>query len=447
MKRWLLFLALLMALSACQPTPPAPTETAPPPTVTLTPTETALPSTATPTLPRPSQTPDQFDIWNLWTQGTRLRGANIYQRRVYPGLDGDTFMGIRPMGPPYTQEDFIALAEAGANYVNISTAGLYPVQPPYVLDEEILAQLDELVAMAAQADLFVVLSVRSGPGRSEFSILRDGAGVWFDEDYLVESVWEDPAARAAWADMWREIAAHFGGSQIVVGYDLMVEPNANDILGIYDPEEFYATYGGSGYDWNSWYPDLVAAIRSVDSRTPILVGGLGYSAVPWLAYLKPVDDARMVYTVHQYAPFVYTHQEAESGLPNTYPGRFDADWDGSQDVVNRQWLAQYLSALDDFSARYNVPVAVNECGVMRWEPGAADFMRDQLDILEAQGRNYAVWMWYAYWPPLANPDGDHDFNFRLGPQPDNFDEQPNQLFDVYRAFWSRNQVRPFQFLP
>jgi hypothetical protein len=37
---------------------------------------------------------------SLWTDGTRLRRANVYQRRVYPELGGDEFVGADPVGPP-----------------------------------------------------------------------------------------------------------------------------------------------------------------------------------------------------------------------------------------------------------------------------------------------------------------------------------------------------------
>jgi hypothetical protein len=71
----------------------------------------------------------------------------------------------------------------------------------------------------------------------------------------------------------------------VIGYDLMVEPNGNDVgsdvindrLGIFDPAEFYATYGGSSYDWNALYPSITSAIRTgpdADTTTPILIGAM-----------------------------------------------------------------------------------------------------------------------------------------------------------------------------
>ena len=102
-----------------------------------------------------------------------VRGANIYQRRVFPEMDGTEFYGPGPFGPPYTQADLDRLSDLGANYVNISTAGLFTVQPPYELDEEALASLDGLLEMVAAADMFAVITFRTGPGRSEFAIIGD----------------------------------------------------------------------------------------------------------------------------------------------------------------------------------------------------------------------------------------------------------------------------------
>ena len=98
---------------------PSPTPTATP---TLTPTLTpSLPPSNTPTV-TPTE-PVGFDKWSLWSGETQLRGANIFQRRVYPELDYD-WLGPNPLGPPFTQEDFNQLASLGCNYVNISHPGL-----------------------------------------------------------------------------------------------------------------------------------------------------------------------------------------------------------------------------------------------------------------------------------------------------------------------------------
>ena len=396
---------------------------------------------------------NSFDKWALWTGPTQLRGANIYQRRVYPELDGPEFMGPGPVGPPYTQEDFDRLAALGANYVNISHPGLFTETPPYTLDQDIQANLDDLLAMAEQAGLFVVITFRTGPGRSEFWAFwgedteSDPDEGWFDPSYYNNRVWGDQAAQDGWVAMWRYTAQRYRDNPVVIGYDLMCEPNSNEVgsyplgdpLDIWDPDEFYDQYGGTLYDWNQLYPRIVAAIRQVDPNTPILVGGMGYSAADWLPYLEPTDDPRTVYTVHQYEPFVYTHQEPPD-LVNTYPGVFDADWDGEDDQVDRAWLDELLSTIDEFVAAHSVPVAVNEFGLMRWEPGAATFMDDQMDLLEQRGVNYALWLWECSWEPYVTEVDE--FNFRHGPDPNNHADVESDLMDVIVGHWMQNEIFP-----
>ena len=384
--------------------------------------------------------------WALWAGTTQLRGANIYQRRVYPELDGSEFMGPGPVGPPYTQADFDALAAMGANFVNISHPGLFTENPPYSLDRDIQGNLDDLLAMSAQARLFAVISFRTGPGRAEFSVCCLGDD-WFDDSYLNDSMWQDQAAQDGWVTMWRTTTQRYKDNPIVVGYDLMVEPNSNEVgsdaiddpLDIWDPEEFYAQYGGTLYDWNQLYPRITAGIRAVDANTPILIGGMGYSGVEWLPYLEPTGDPRTVYTVHQYEPFVYTHQEPPHTRP--YPGVFDTDWDGEDDQFNRAWLENLLSTVDTFTATHNAPVAVNEFGVMRWEPGADDFMDDQMDLFEQRGMNHALWVWDPAWEPWA--EEVDAFNFRHGPDPDNHADVPSSdLMDAIIKYWGRITIRP-----
>ena len=395
--------------------------------------------------------------WSLWSEGVKLRGANVYQRRVYPALDGSDFLGPGPVGPPYTQEDFDRLAAMGANYVNISHPGLFTETPPYTVDLDVQANLDRLLDMAAKADLFAVITFRTGPGRSEFwafwgeDTASDPENGWFDPSYYDNRVWGDRAAQDAWVEMWRYTALRYRNNPVVVGYDLMCEPNANEVgsypsgdpLDIWDPAEFYASYGGTLYDWNQLYPRIVAAIRQVDPDTPILIGGMGHSAVEWLPYLKPLTYTHLVYTVHQYEPYVYTHQEPPT-LTLGYPGTFDADYDGEPEQVNRSWLDGLLSTADAFAVEHEAVLAVNEFGAMRWEPGADVFLGDQMDLFEERGWNYALWLWESSWEPYATEVDA--FNFRHGPDPENHrDVASSKLLSAISAHWGHNRVRPSSF--
>ncbi len=382
--------------------------------------------------------------WALWVNGPHLRGANIWQAIVVPELDGLEFKGPGPVGPPFSQEDFDRLAALGANYVSISGPGLFTETPPYTVDPGVQAHLDNLLAMIANADMFATIGFRTGPGRSEFSLCC-GGDPYFD-GYFNDSVWEDQAAQDAWVEMWRYTAARYRDNPVVAGYKLMVEPNAAGVLlDLYDADEFYADYAGTLYDWNQLYPRIVAGIREVDANTPILVGGMNWSRVAWLPYLQPTADPRTVYVVHQYEPQdQYTHQEP--GAENPYPGVFDTDDDGEDDQFDRAWLDNLFSTVDRFAATHGVPLAVDEYGINRWVPGAAQFMDDQMALFEQRGMNYALWEWQTSWEPFAQDV--HDMDFRLGPDPDNHtDATPNDLMDVILEYWGHNTVRPSSLAP
>ncbi|MBN2306126.1 MAG: cellulase family glycosylhydrolase [Anaerolineae bacterium] len=393
-----------------------------------------LDAAAGPLAPEPyGNVPDvaAYDKFVLWTGPTQLRGANVWQRVVFPAFDGPEYLGQGHVGPPYTQDDFNRLAALGANYVNISGPGLFTLNPPYVVDEGVQANLDRLLDMIARADMFAVISARTGPGRSEFVFWGDDFTEWADPALLVDHLWTDQAAQDAWAEMWRYTADRYRDNPVVVGYDLLVEPaSAGRLLGIWEPVDFYPAYAGTLYDWNQFYPRVVDAIREVDPDTPVLVGALGWSGVRWLPALQPVDDPRVVYMVHQYEPQdQYTHQW-ETPAVNTYPGRFDLTWDGVPDDFNRAWLDGFLSPINEFKARYGVPVGVNEYGVLRWVPNAADFIRDEMELFEARDLNHALWMFFPSWPPYLSGE---DFGFEHG---------PDDLLAVIRANWDQNTVRP-----
>lgn len=391
---------------------------------------------------RPSAGTD-LDKWSLWTTGTQLRGANLWQRIVVPEVDGPEFLGQGYIGPPVELSDFEALAALGANVINLSHPGLFTERPPYVLDEQAQDHLDRLIGMAEQADLFVVLTFRTGPGRSDFTFYRDGAGDWFDPELLIESVWTEAEAQQAWAEMWGYTAERYRDSPVVVGYDLMCEPNSEGVvLDVYDPELFYPEHAGSLLDWNQFYPSVVDAIRDADAETPILVSAQGWGSVRWLPSLVPVEDGRTVYMVHQYEPQGdYTHQGPQG--QNAYPGEFDLTWDGEPDRFDRAWLEGYLSTIATFQQEHGVPVSVNEFGVERWVPGAAEFLADEIELFESLGMNHSLWAWDPAWEPWTS--SVNGMNYLYGPDPANTSPVDNDLLEVITGYWARNTLRPSAF--
>jgi hypothetical protein len=86
-----------------------------------------------------------------------------------------------------------------------------------VLEEEVLGELKRLVKRYREANLFVVVSFRTGPGRNE-SVFGG------ETEPAVTDLWTSEPARKAWVEMWKRASAELRGESNVVGYDLMVEP-------------------------------------------------------------------------------------------------------------------------------------------------------------------------------------------------------------------------------
>jgi aryl-phospho-beta-D-glucosidase BglC (GH1 family) len=303
------------------------------------------------------------------------------------------------------------------------------------VDDDAQANLDRLIAMAAKADLFAVINGRSGPGRSEFDLIGRG---WLAPKYINDAVWSDAAAQDAWAAMWQYTADRYKDNPTVIGYELMCEPDATFVLNVFDQDEFTQKYGGTTYDWNTLYPKLTAAIRAVDTQTPILVGAESYSNVSWLPHLVPSDDPRTVYTVHFYNPMTYTHQAEPRTL--SYPGMMPTDDGGPPQMVDGGWLLAQLQPVRDFAAAHGAPVAITEFGVYRFQPGAATYLADVLAALENSGVNHTLWLWSSSWGPQADVD---EFDLKHGTDPANHAAVPgNELVQAVQAVWARNVVRP-----
>ena len=259
-------------------------------------------------------------------------------------------------------------------------------------------------------------------------------------------MWEDEEAQDAWVEMWRYTASRYADHPIVVGYDLMCEPHPGGIREIWEPEEFFDRYQDTTLDWNQLYPRLTQAIREVDTETPILIGGMGWSSLRWLPYIESTGDPKTVYTFHQYEPQTqYTHQDNPL-LMNSYPGRFDLNWDGVPDDFNKDWLTSYLQISQEFKISRKVPLAVNEYGIVRWIPGGALFLDDQLALFEEFGFNHAIWIWDPAWEPWTEEVNAMNYRFGTNPRSES-EDLPNPLMDVLERYWSLNTIRPSNYYP
>lgn len=338
--------------------------------------------------------PQLHDEWDLWRQGTCLRGANAWSKRQPAGQ-----VESRSVYPRFERSDFTRLRQWGANLVVLSHPGPYRElpepgrpNPVYLPDAVIRSNLEHLIDAAGAEGLYVVVAFRTGPGRNEAAILDTIE----DSFPPLRVVWEDgekgDSARAGWVAMWSSAAQWLREKRQVVGYELMVEPEV--------PES-------ASWRWNELAARLIAAIREHDRATPILIGGVDWSSPCALSSVAKFEDPRVVYTIHQYMPEAYVRCCTNS----------------------QGWSSAALERLYAFAAGAAAdrerPLVVTEFGVFNSARGADSFLSAQVARIERAGANHALWDWQ----PSRTVAPDMDLR-----------RAPARLRNTVQSIWRRNAV-------
>ncbi|MHC4444243.1 MAG: cellulase family glycosylhydrolase [Planctomycetota bacterium] len=359
------------------------------------------------------------DKWELWSSGqTLLRGADLHPCTV---TNTENFT----CATPTTKQDVQALRNMGANLINASYPGLYNEQPPYDVNTTAQQYMDDLINWAEEIGIYVVIHVRTGPGRNAEAITNTtGNPLW--------TVWTDQAAHDAWIAMWRYMAQRYSNSPVVIGYHLMVEPHVNSWLdpqATLTPQAFNQQHAGTLGDWNNFAAQITAAIRQVDTQTPIIINSLQWANASWFPALVPTSDARTVYSVHPYDPDIYTAQE--DNAPVSYPSTVEGT------NFNRDWLVNNLQPVLNFAQQHNVPIYVGEHGLFRWVSNGAAFISDLTGLFEQYGWNYAYYVW------RGDETDFNGYNIEYGSDRNNTNPIPNNpLQAAFTAHWSKNTNFP-----
>jgi hypothetical protein len=360
-----------------------------------------------------------------------LRGAVIAQRRRRASVDGPAggFGGGEAALPEYKRGDFDALARAGANLVVMSFPELWGVTPPYRRDAAMVDLLGRQMDMARAAGLHVVVALRSGPGRSDFIFHREDAGSWFPKELIVDRIWIDREAQAAWAEMCADTARLVAGRREIAGLNLMVEPDPNvsglDQTGqrmeVYEPAQ-YARRVGRLSDWKRIAADCAQAARAAAPNLPLLISPAGFARTEYLSAMDapPVDIC--VWCVHDYTPWDYTHADRKAK-----PG-----------AAKRSGFGGLIDAVRPKTA----PVFLGEFGAARWAAKTPDYFRDAITQCERRGVNWAAFRWPT--SDTAYEQKDDMFNVLWGGQEDRFAPGPDAAIGALRGGWKQNVRRLFR---
>jgi len=255
-----------------------------------------------------------------------------------------------------------------------------------------LERLRAVLADADAAGLRVVLTLLSLPGARwrQHANGEDDGRLWQDETYRSQAI-----------AFGSELAASLRDQRAVVGYDILNEPHpARALAGLDDPEaaeyeRWWADAVDTSADLNAFYADVVAAIRSVDAATPIVLEAPAHAARAGMRYLRPVEDERVLYSFHFYEPWLYTTRRVNRDRYR-YPERMPVGWHAGVEPWPRDRIAERMQVVADWAAEHDVPatrIFVGEFGVSRSVTGAAEYLADVIDAAEARTWHWAFYSW------------------------------------------------------
>jgi endoglucanase len=268
---------------------------------------------------------------------------------------------------PFREEDFRWIADWGFDFARLPLSyhcwsGL---ERWHEMDELVLAQLDDAVALGQRTGVHVCLNLHRAPGYC-VNPPSEPRNLWKDEDAL-----------EAFIVQWQAFARRYRGipsSQL--SFDLVNEPPA--------PCE-----GMSRADHERVMRAAVAAIRAADPERLIILDGLAWGTDP----LPELADLGVAQSCRAYAPFGISHYQApwvkgENFPPPAWPGGWnwdDAPWD-------RARLEAHYQPWADLAAR-GVGIHCGEGGAYLHTPHdiMLRWLRDVLEILTSLNIGLALW--------------------------------------------------------
>ena len=253
-----------------------------------------------------------------------------------------------------------------------------------------------------------------------------------------DEFWNQTGLKGNFIRMWEAIALALSDdvyNDAVWGYDLFNEPQIN--------------WSAAPQQWISMSPDIIAAIRAIDKDVWIVYQPGGNTST--FNTLQPLEDSRVVYSVHFYAPHSFTHQGIETAYSSATMTRGEAMEQINKQypgIINgRYWDKQVLEAnlrpFSDFVEKHQVPGYIGEFSVVTWAPvtSSVAWLTDAIQIFEEH--NFS-WCYHAFreWQgwSLEQPEGAEAFWFQRESIPAPATEETERGKVVKAALGRNNQT-------
>lgn len=240
-----------------------------------------------------------------------------------------------------TEQDLDHLKELYFNTARLPISYYNLVDEEGKLRTDTLATLDWFVEECGKRDIYVILDLHAAPGSQNG---RDHSG-----DKSGAILFTDEASQNLTVSIWEQLAEHYKGNPIIAGYDLLNEPEGNDI------------------ERNPWgkvqlpfFDRLYKAIRAIDPDHVIILNAI------WEPTNMPDPSqygwANVMYEYHYYC------------------------WDGTDNAgAQRTFTDSKVSK--NTSAGFNVPVLVGEFTLF----DKLNSWKYALEVYEENGWSWTTW--------------------------------------------------------
>ena len=194
------------------------------------------------------------------------------------------------------------------------------------LDETFMKQIDSYISEALDQHLTIILDLHHFT-----EIMEDPAG---NQNRLIA--------------IWEQLARRYRDYPETLVFEILNEPQKN-----LDSDT-----------WNNILAKAVKAIRKIDDRHFLIVGGSEYYSIDSLSSLKLPDDDRLIVSIHYYEPNEVTFQG------NVYHPGFadlhDIRWEGTSEQT--AYLKSRLQTAKSWAEEHGVPLFIGEFGISRTAP-------------------------------------------------------------------------------
>ena len=223
-----------------------------------------------------------------------------------------------------------------------------------------LGNLKDVLDWAHERGMRVAVDLHSPPGGKHAIDGVRTMNMFFEERFA-----------DAFVEAWRRIARRVKGHPAIYGYDLVNEPEHRMPV----PFSYWELQRRAA-----------EAVRAIDPDTAIIVESNLSDNAEAYRYLSPLAMDNVIYQVHLYKPYEFTHQGIsgnplfDSSGPLAYPSR-ERGWD-------HDFLRAILAPVRAFQEKHRARIYAGEFSAASWAPGADLWLRDAIDLFEEFG-----WDW------------------------------------------------------